>query len=147
MPSKKSRLSHCPRKSISTPELKNKIRIFLNPGDDVKSVTILKNATRVLSDRNQAIGVDGYKKSIFCPRSAIVIMAEIEEKPKYVDIPAGAVVFYSETYKAGTLPRFPPEFVGRAATVILNEPEPDAMKACIEQMGEKTEIKKRKRKV
>lgn len=149
-----SRPRHRPSVNVPFPVLKNKLRVLLNPGDEVKNVIISKNNTRVsvsdsgwwwgrLSPENsyvlQKIGAVKYKKTMYFPRTAIVIMAEIEENAEYIDIPAGTVVFYSKTYKEGTLHKFPPEFVGTVATVILNAPEPDVIKECLEEAKEKAE--------
>ena len=147
-------LRHRPSVNVPFPALKNKLRIELNPGDEVKNITIAPKNTRVfVSDSGwwwgksapensytiREVGAVEYNKTRYFPRSAIVIMAEIEENAEYIDIPAGTPVFISKTYKEGTLPKFPPEFVGKAATVILNAPEPETIKECLEKAKEKTE--------
>lgn len=145
-----SRPRHRPSDTVPFPELKNKLRVFLENGDILfhsiipqggpgrkKHIyvgrTIPDDAGTFLEEFRdyQKEGEERtYMRTKYFPRSAILIAANLEAggRGKYIDIPAGTPVFSCKIGEMGFLSSIGPEFSGLAATIIIKSPDEETIK-------------------
>lgn len=148
MKSTAGRPRHRPSETVPFPELKNKLRVFLEKTDiliysEIPSGQGKKNGIYAgwaipedagtfleeVRDYQKEDGERTYRKTKFFPRSALLIAANIEAggRGKYIDIPAGTPVFSCRMNERGFLSSVP-EFPGRCATIIINLPDEETVK-------------------
>lgn len=70
-----------------------------------------------------------YLKTKFYPRSAIVIVHSLQVSGrKYINIPAGTQMFFTEMNENGVLSSIGEDFSGQPVTIIVNPPGPETIR-------------------
>lgn len=68
-----------------------------------------------------------YLKTKYYPRSALVLIGDFKVSRKYLNVPAGTVMFYTSMSELGILSSIGEEYAGQAVTIIVNPPDPETV--------------------